>query len=403
MMTPPARPDANPKNNAWLTAELAALARLNELSARLWRMPSLREGLDDVIKVTLELLGGNRGHVQLLDAAGGVVRIEVNRGPAIVDAARWRPAQSSPLIGRDGSRIGELSTHFASVRQLSDQELGWLALCVRQTVDFIERSRTDAALRESQRRKDDFLAILAHELRNPLGPVRNAAQYLRLKGLPELRVPIEMIERQVVHMTRLIDDLLDVSRLTRGMLELRVERVQLAEVIQAAIDANSGEIDSRRHTVQLERRAAPVEVRADRARLIQIFSNLISNAAKYTLPGGRIELMATTVNGSLEFRVKDNGIGIPAGNLMGIFELYAQVDRSPERQGGLGIGLGLVRRLAELHGGSIHAESDGLGRGSEFVLTLPIIAEVPEVVGAATGVRVNSTGNDARAFVPSQH
>jgi signal transduction histidine kinase len=385
MMTPPARPDANPKTNAWLTAELSALVRLNALSARLWRMPSLREGLDEVIKVTLNLLGGGRGHVQLLDAAGGVVRIEVNRGSAIVDAGSWRPAQSSPLIGCDGNRLGELSTQFASIRQLSDQELGWLELCVRQAVDFIERSRIDASHRESQRRKDDFLAIVSHELRNPLGPVRNAAQYLRLKGRPELRVPIEMIERQVVHMTRLIDDLLDVSRLTRGMLELRVESVQLAEVIQAAIDANSGEIDSRGHTVQLERRAAPVEVRADRARLIQILSNLIGNAAKYTLPGGRIELMATTVNGSLEFRVKDNGIGIPARNLTGIFELYAQVDRSPDRQGGLGIGLGLVRRLAELHGGSIHARSDGLGRGSEFVLTLPIIAEVPAVVSHAAG------------------
>jgi signal transduction histidine kinase len=236
------------------------------------------------------------------------------------------------------------------------------------------RAKAEESLREADRRKDEFLAILAHELRNPLGPVRNAAHYLKLRDLPdpELRRPIEMIERQVAQMARLIDDLLDVSRVSRGVLELQRGRLEFREVAEAAVDACRADIDARGQKlhVMLPRESVPLD--ADRARLIQVFCNLLANANKYTPPGGNIDLEAQVVEGGLEVSVRDDGIGIPAEQLAEIFELFAQVDRSLERQGGLGIGLTLARQLVELHGGTIEAHSAGRGQGSTFVVRLPI-------------------------------
>jgi PAS domain S-box-containing protein len=238
-----------------------------------------------------------------------------------------------------------------------------------------ELKRVQKALREADRRKNEFVAILAHELRNPLGPIRNAARILKLKGShdPELRGPIEMIERQTEQLARLLDDLLDVSRITRGALEMRRERTALSEVVNASVNACDEELQSHGVQLRVSLPTEPAELVADRARLIQVVCNLITNAAKYTPSGGEIELTATMSDGTLRVSVKDNGRGIPADRLSDIFELFAQVDRSEERGGGLGIGLTLVRQIATLHGGSIEARSEGLGHGSEFILTLPVV------------------------------
>ena len=406
-------------SEARLLREAAARVLLNQLSSRLWRMPGMRDGLEQVLDAILELLGAEKGCVQLFDAERRVLRIAAHRGfdqefldffrevslqddsacgralrtgervliedteadPAyaphlsITTAAGFRALQSTPLIGRDGTILGVLSTHFRCVQRFSGQKFRWLDLFVRQATDFIERNLVEEGQRDSERHKDEFLAILAHELRNPLGPIRNAAHYLRLKEVsPDLSPPLEMIERQVRHMVRLIDDLLDVSRISRGALELRLEQVRLTEVVEAAIDACSMEIHERRHKLHVNLPEHVVLLRGDRARLIQVLCNLLTNAAKFTSPGGVIELVATATGGTLVLRVIDNGMGIPPDKLNAIFELFTQVDRSLERQGGLGIGLTLVRQLIELHGGSINAKSDGIGRGSEFILTLPITA-----------------------------
>ncbi|HEU5180417.1 MAG TPA: ATP-binding protein [Candidatus Polarisedimenticolia bacterium] len=242
--------------------------------------------------------------------------------------------------------------------------------------------------------------MLAHELRNPLGPIRNAAHYMRLKEVsPDFCPPLEMIERQVRHMVRLIDDLLDVSRISRGALELRLEEIRFAEVVDAAVDACRVEIQEHRHTLRVNLPKHAVLLRGDRARLIQILCNLLTNAAKFTPPGGVIELNATTRGGTLVLRVIDNGMGIAPGKLNAIFDLFTQVDRSLERQGGLGIGLTLVRQLIELHGGSIEAKSDGVGRGSEFILTLPIRAGDEASAEVSAGPARVSPGRPRRILV----
>src|SRR5262249_8432455 len=203
-------------------------------------------------------------------------------------------------------------------------------LLARMAADFIERTLAERALREADRRKDEFLAILAHELRNPLTPVRNAAHILRLKDIadPEIVRPIEMIERQTVHMARLIDDLLDVSRITRGVLDLRLETLDFASVAREVLDARAGEIGSRAHSLHVVLPAEPMPLRGDRHRLVQAFSNLLSNAVKYTPAQGKIEFVARIDGDTLEVMVKDSGVGIPKDRLAEIFHLFTQLDRS---------------------------------------------------------------------------
>jgi two-component system, chemotaxis family, CheB/CheR fusion protein len=309
-------------------------------------------------------------------------------------------------------RRGERIDHYETVRRSKDgrsfdisltispvrDESGKIIGASKIARDITDRKRAEFEHKESERRKDEFLAILAHELRNPLAPVRNAVHYLKLKG-PEdtdLRRPIEMIDRQVAQMARLIDDLLDVSRISRGVLELRRERFALAEVVGAAVDGCHDQIQAQGQTLRVSLPKEPVELEADRERLIQVLYNLIANASKYTPTSGRIELTAAARNRILDVSVKDNGIGIPPGKLTEIFELFSRVDSSLERQGGLGIGLTLARQLTELHGGTIEARSDGIGRGSEFVLKLPIVAakasaaavQSPEPGPACTPLRI---------------
>ena len=232
-------------------------------------------------------------------------------------------------------------------------------------------------LRDADRLKDEFLATLAHELRNPLHPIRSAVEVMRLKGSsePELQSCREIIDLEVSHLARLIDDLMDVARITRNKIELRKERLQLAEVLKNAIASTRAIIESRAHRLNVTFPDKPVELEGDEVRLTQIFTNLLNNAAKYTPNGGQIWLNVRQENAAAVVSIKDNGVGIPADKLPHLFEMFYQVDHSLERSSeGLGIGLTLAQRLVELHGGTIKAFSDGPGKGSEFVVRLPVCA-----------------------------
>ncbi len=240
--------------------------------------------------------------------------------------------------------------------------------------DITSHKRAEEALREADRRKDEFLAMLAHELRNPLAPIRNAAHIMGQPGLdgPRIEWARGIIEQQVVHLTRLVDDLLDVSRIVRGNIALKKERIELAAVVEQALESARPLIESKGHAVTVSLPEVPVQLEGDPVRLTQVLLNLLDNAAKYTPKGGKIELSAERVGPEVALRVRDNGIGIPAGLLPRIFDLFEQGERSLDRtEGGLGIGLTLVYRLVELHGGRVEAKSAGPGQGSEFTVWLP--------------------------------
>ena len=229
-------------------------------------------------------------------------------------------------------------------------------------------------LREADRRKDEFLALLSHELRNPLAPVSNAVKIMRLKeiGDPDLRWCRDVIERQALQLTRLVDDLLDVSRITQGKITLRLEPVDLASIVADAVETSRPLIDAQRHRLEVSLPPTPVEVDGDRARLTQVVANILNNAAKYQNVGGYIGVIVDCVDDIAIIRVEDRGIGIAPDMLEAVFDLFAQGERAPDRaQGGLGVGLSLVKNLMELHGGSASAESGGPGAGSVFTLRMP--------------------------------
>jgi PAS domain S-box-containing protein len=245
------------------------------------------------------------------------------------------------------------------------------------SIDITERKRAEEALRSADRRKDEFLAMLAHELRNPLAPISTAAQLLKLAQANEPRIArtSEIISRQVEHMTSLIDDLLDVSRVTRGLVTLEKGMVLLDQVIASSVEQVRPLVESRRHHLSIDIAPGIAPLLGDRIRLVQICTNLLNNAAKYTPPGGELLLRARVEDGALSLLVRDNGIGIGADLLPQVFDLFTQGERSPDRaQGGLGLGLALVKSLVELHGGSVAAHSDGVGRGSDFTVRLPLPA-----------------------------
>ena len=247
-----------------------------------------------------------------------------------------------------------------------------------------ERRAAEDALKSADRRKDEFLATLAHELRNPLAPIRNGLQIMRMTSdLETIRRAQIMMERQLQQMVRLVDDLLDVSRITTGKLVLRTERVSLQDVMTIAIDAVQPLIDAKRHTLSIDLPAITIELDADATRLSQIFSNILNNAVKYTEPGGSIRVTARIAAGAVEIRVVDTGIGIAADKMPAVFDMFTQFDASPERtHGGLGVGLALAKRLVQLHGGTITARSDGLGSGSEFTVRLPLATALADAANA---------------------
>ena len=274
---------------------------------------------------------------------------------------------------RSWTRAGELRwIHCRSApRRLADGRVAWEGI----VMDVTARKRAEEALREADRRKDEFLAMLGHELRNPLAPIRNAAEVLRLLGPadPRLQKAGDVIARQVAHMTRLVDDLLDVSRITRGKVTLHMERIDLAAVVAAAVEHTRPLFEARRHRLAVELPPETVWLEGDKTRLAQVLGNLLTNAAKYSEEGGEVRLTAARDGGEAVVLIRDGGVGIPPDFLPHVFDLFTQGQPTLARsQGGLGVGLTVVRRLVELHGGRVEAHSEGPGRGSEFVVRLPL-------------------------------
>jgi PAS domain S-box-containing protein len=247
--------------------------------------------------------------------------------------------------------------------------------------DVTSRKQVEDELRAANRQKDQFLAMLAHELRNPLAPIMTAAQLLKVGTLDARSIAnaSEIIVRQASHMTDLVNDLLDVSRVTRGLVALEKEELDLNVIVAAAVEQVRPLIDARRHSLTLQLSGRSAHVIGDRTRLVQVISNILNNAAKYTAPGGRITLSVTVDEQQVHVGVRDNGVGIAPDILPYIFDLFTQAERTPDRsQGGLGIGLALVKSLVALHGGTVRADSAGLAQGSEFCICLPRLAVLDE-------------------------
>jgi signal transduction histidine kinase len=242
--------------------------------------------------------------------------------------------------------------------------------------EIAERARAEAALIEADRHKDEFLAILAHELRNPLAPIRNAVEIMSRFPIdnPKLKWSRDVIDRQALHLTRLVDDLLDISRITRGTIRLAQEPVRIDTIVTRAIEAAQPAIVESGHELSIDCPEGALLVRGDLTRLVQVLGNLLSNAAKYTNEGGRIHVSVKRQDSAIELRVKDNGIGIPLESQARLFNLFSRLESSNERSpSGLGIGLALVRKLVEMHEGDVAVHSAGAGQGSEFVVRLPLL------------------------------
>jgi PAS domain S-box-containing protein len=400
-----------------LATELAAMTRMQQVSTRLVRAGAFSDLLGEILDAAIEITRADMGNIQLLE--GSVLKIVSHRGfdaafldffsgveagqavcgtamrsrervvvedvassqifagtPAreVVLAAGVRAVQSTPLVSRSDTLLGMLSTHYRASRRPSEHELRILDVLGRQASDLIERARSEAALREADRQKDEFLAMLAHELRNPLAPIRTAVELLRLEPAPspEASAASEIIDRQTRQLARLIDDLMDISRITRNRLELRRETVELAQIVEDAVETSRPLIDERGHTLDLQLPGQPVFLDGDATRLAQVFSNLLNNAARYSEPGGRIRLAAEPRDGGVSISIRDSGMGISSAQLPRIFE--GDDLSTAHSHDGLGIGLMLVRRLVEMHGGSVEARSEGPGNGSEFVVRLPIVS-----------------------------
>ncbi len=316
--------------------------------------------------------------------------------PTHTHPADWERVMAAVRAARDPGGDGNFAVEHrvlrpdGTVRWVMAQGKTWFVgegadrRAVRATgtvLDMTERKRLEEKLRqtaadlaEADRRKDEFLAMLAHELRNPLAPILNAAYVLGRRGAadPAVQRHSQVIDRQVRHMARLLDDLLDVARITRGKIALRRETLDLSAALEPVLEGIRPLIEERGHTLTVNVPAEPVRLEADPARLHQIVDNLLQNAAKYTEPGGRIFLTVAVEGEEAVLRVRDTGIGIPAEVLPRIFDLFTQADRTLARsEGGLGIGLTMVRRLVEMHGGAVTAASAGPGRGSEFTVRLP--------------------------------
>jgi PAS domain S-box-containing protein len=359
---------------------------------------------DAIVSKTLEgrILSWNRGATRIF----GYEPHEVIGKPITIIIPPELHTEEQHIL--DKLRRGERIDHFDTVRVAKDGRRVAISLTVspiraadgtviaasKVARDISERTQAELRLQQSEealrladRRKDEFLALLAHELRNPLAAIRYAlAANMKPGRAPEQRRQAEeIIERQVTHMSRLLDDLLDISRITRGSLALKKTRTELTSVIGAAIETARPVLDMKHHTLALELPTQPAEIEADVVRLAQVFSNLLINAAKYTDPGGHIRLRALQQGAAVIVSVCDNGIGISAHMLPRVFNMFSQSDSALARaEGGLGVGLALVRGLVALHGGSVEARSEGPGRGSEFIVRLPTGAAARDCVDVET-------------------
>ena len=308
-------------------------------------------------------------------------RLELQRVNATLEKANAELAEANSTLQAEKTRelqalnqtLEAANTRLADANRILQAEMA-------------ERERLEQALRAADRKKDEFLAMLAHELRNPLAPLRNALARLQRTGLSEegTAQSIAMMTRQITLLSRLVDELIDISRITSGRIELMKEPVDLQTIVDGALEVARPLIEQRGHRLSLTLPEHPVELGADRTRVAQVLSNLLHNAAKYTEPNGDISLTAATEGEEIVISVRDSGIGIEAEMLTKIFDMFMQVDRSFERsQGGLGIGLTLAQRLVELHGGRLEARSEGLGQGAEFTVRLPITRMEKAAAGPA--------------------
>jgi PAS domain S-box-containing protein len=406
-----------------LASQLTDLGRLHEMSLRLSTTLELQPILDETLRTAIAIGGADKGLLSIYDrdeehlvasaswgfTDGDMARLEelppdarvagvcfrqrrrvvvedIETDPlfepcrAAAQAAGFRAVHCTPIATRQGEMIGVLCTHFRHPHRPAERETRLSDLCARQAADFIENARLYARLREADQRKDEFLATLAHELRNPLAPISNSLHLLRLSGDldPAVSRVREIMERQVSHLVRLVDDLLEVSRITRGKIELRKETVELAGIIDGAVETTRPLIESSAHQLAISVPPEPITVSADPLRLMQVVANLLTNAAKYTDRGGQIWLTARREGDEAVVSVRDTGLGIPHEMLSHVFDMFSQVDRTLNRsQGGLGIGLTLAKSFVQMHGGSIEARSEGPGQGSEFIVRLPVMRETP--------------------------
>jgi PAS domain S-box-containing protein len=305
---------------------------------------------------------------------------EITNGEQDLETMRavgFRSTMTVPLLAR-GRMLGAMTfSTDESGRCFGPEDLEVALDFARNVALVLDNSHLYGEILETDRRKDEFLAMLAHELRNPLSPILNALEILRLRGEdPAARErALTLARRQARHMARLVDDLLDVSRITRGKIELRKERMELSALVAHAVESSRGLLEARGHELSVSLPDEPVWLEADPARMEQVLANLLNNAAKYTEPGGKVQvLVERAAKGEAVIRVRDTGAGIPRDMLGKVFDLFSQVDRSLDRsQGGLGIGLTLVRSLVGLHGGTVRALSEGPGLGTELVVRLPVL------------------------------
>ncbi len=345
------------------------------------------------LKASYELFERLRSYLDILGAVMIVSLLVAVLMSAWLQAAVTKPILAITEVARQVMTRRDFSLR---AQKTTDDELGYLTETFNSMLAEVDRRATaleqanltleremgerrhaETALLAADRRKDEFLATLAHELRNPLAPLRNALEILRIAGANEsaAQAARDMMDRQLRQMVRLVDDLLDVSRITTGKLRVKDEQVELHAVIRNALDTASPLIESRKHHLTVALPERPVYMRGDATRLAQVFLNLLNNAAKFTEPGGRISCTAQLEDSQVVVTIADSGIGIAPEMLPTVFEMFAQVDRSLERTfAGLGVGLTLAKRLLELHGGSLEAHSAGLGRGSQFVVRLPVTA-----------------------------
>jgi signal transduction histidine kinase/ActR/RegA family two-component response regulator len=423
--------DINRQSQEAIRRELKDTRLLRDVAARLIGSGELDALFAAILDAAIAITQADAGTIQLLDPASGSLTFLATRGfdstmyahfasvdassgspcglalsrgervcvlfddPEVLDLdgalkmhldAGMRCAQSTPLLSRAGQPLGMFSTHWRERREFTERELRFLDLLGRQAADLIERTQvldalrvSDRQLRDADRRKDEFLAVLAHELRNPLVPIRNGIELLkRVRESPLVDQLRPMMERQIEHVVHLIDDLLDVSRISSGKIELQRKLVTVSGLVESAVEANRSAIAAAALDLRLELDPEDSVVEVDPTRVSQVIANVLHNATKFTAPGGKItlrteyEMREHNSPRELILKITDTGIGIPRESLPKIFGLFSQAHAdSTARQGGLGIGLALAQKLIELHGGSIEADSGGPGLGSEFTLRIP--------------------------------
>ncbi len=317
----------------------------------------------------------------------------------------------SVSVHKAGRFAGGLAVHQTSPRVWRQDEVDLVRLVADRCWEALERARalrelreSEEALREADRRKDEFLATLAHELRNPLAPIRTGVELLKVSPTGAVAAKAcSVMERQLGHMVRLIDDLLDVARVSRGTFELKCERVRVQTVLDHALETSLPLIEAAGHSLTIDIAEPPLVLLGDLTRLAQVVSNLLDNAAKYTPPGGRITISARHVGDAALICVADSGQGIPADMLTRVFDLFTQIGRTTDRaQGGLGIGLSLVRNLVEMHGGRVWVESPGAGQGSTFSLRIPLLDDEDgrtREPASSPGLRAHAAPGGGRVLV----